>query len=73
MCVCLHLSPKMDQSRGDLSFTSKGFKNWNDATVSFKNHEASASHKDALQVMVVIPSTCQDVSEILPQEHAREE
>ena len=65
-------SKKMERSRGDLSFTSKGFKNWKDATISFKNHEASASHKDALQVMVVIPLTWQDVGEMLSQEHARE-
>ena len=72
VCVSALKSKKMERSRGDLAFTSKGFKNWKDATISFKNHEASASHKDALQVVVVIPSTCQDVGELLSQEHARE-
>ena len=72
VCVSALKTKKMDRSRGDLAFTSKGFKNWKDATISFLNHEASASHKDAMQVVVVIPSTCQDVGEILSQEHARE-
>ena len=44
----------MDQSRDNLAFTSNGFKNWKDATISFKNHEASASHKEALQVVMVL-------------------
>jgi hypothetical protein len=62
----------MDRSRGDPAFTSNGFKNWKDATISFKNHELSASHKEALQVVVVIPSTCPDVGDMLSREHARE-
>ena len=44
----------MDRSRDNLAFTSNGFKNWKDATISFKNHEASARHKEALQVVVVL-------------------
>lgn len=70
VCVSALKSKKMDRSQGDLAFTSKGY--WKDATISFKNHEASTSHKDAMQVVVVIPSTCQDVGEMLSQEHACE-
>ena len=44
----------MDQSRDNFAFTSNGFKNWKDATISFKPHEASASRKEALQVVVVL-------------------
>lgn len=62
----------MDRSRGDPAFTSSGFKNWKDATVRFKNHEASASHKTALQVVVVIPSTCPDVGDMLSRTHLQE-
>ena len=43
-----------------------------DATISFKNHEASGSQKEPLQVVVVIPSTCLDVGEMLSTEHAHE-
>ena len=62
----------MYQSTGDLTFTTNGFKNWKDATISFKTHEASASHKEALKVVMVIPSTCSDVGEMLSREHTQE-
>ena len=54
MCVSALKSKRMDRSRGNLAFTSNGFKNWKDATISFKIHEASASHKEALQVVMVL-------------------
>ena len=54
VCVSALKSKRMYQSRGNLAFTSNGFKNWKDATISFKNHEASARHKVALQVVVVL-------------------
>ena len=72
MCVSALKSKRMERSRGDIAFTSNGFKNWKDATISFKNHEASASHKEALQVVMVIPATCSDVGEMLSREHAQE-
>ena len=72
VCVSALKSKRMERSRGDLAFTSNGFKNWKDATISFKNHEASASHKEALQVVMVIPATCSDVGEMLSREHAQE-
>ena len=73
VCVSALKSKRMERSRGNLAFTSNGFKNWKDATISFKNHEASASHKEALQVVMVIPATCSDVGEMLSREHAKEE
>jgi len=42
---------KMQLNRGDASFVSKGFSN---GTIGFKNHETSASHKEALQVVIVL-------------------
>ena len=72
VCVSALKSKRMERSRGDLAFTSNGFKNWKDTTISFKNHEASASHKEALQVVMVIPATCSDVGEMLSREHAQE-
>ena len=54
VCVSALKSKRMDQSRDNFAFTSNGFKNWKDATISFKNHEPSASHKEALQVVVVL-------------------
>ena len=38
VCVCV-LSKSMDQSRGNLAFTSNGFKNWKDSTIRSRIHE----------------------------------
>ena len=56
-------SKRMDRSRDNLAFTNKGFKNWKDATFSFKNHKASASHKEALQVVMVLRKFASGASE----------
>ena len=71
--VLVPLNPKkMGKSRGDLAFTVKGFSNWKDGTIGIKKHEVSGSHKGALQVMVVIPSTCRDVGDMLVKQHKQE-
>ena len=58
MCLFCYISAlkskRMDRSRDNLAFTSNGFKNWKDTNISFKSHEASASHKEALQVVMVL-------------------
>ena len=54
VCVSALKSKRMDGSRDNLAFTSDGFKNWKDATTSFKNHEASANHEEAVQVVMVL-------------------
>ena len=70
LCVQALRSKRMDVKRGESAFTSTGFCNWKDGTVGLKKHEDSASHKEAMEVMVVIPSSCPDVAEMLSKEHA---
>ena len=72
VCVSALKSKKMGKSRGDLAFTVKGFSNWKDGTIGIKKHEVSGSHKGALQVMVVIPSTCRGVGDMLVKQHKQE-
>ena len=48
---------------------SKGFSNWKDGTVGFKNHEASACHKEAMQMVVVLPNCYPDIDEMLSREY----
>ena len=62
VCVSALKSKRMDQSRDNFAFTTNGFKNWKDATISFKNHGASARHKEALQVVVVLTKFVSRVS-----------
>jgi len=51
--------------------TTRGFSNWKDGTVGFKRHEQSACHRDAISVVVTIPSSTKDVGEQLSVQHAQ--
>lgn len=70
ICILALRQKKMQLNRGDTSFVSKGFSNWKDGTIGFKNHEASASHKEALQVVILLPTTCSDIGDMLSKQHA---
>ena len=49
----------------DSAFLSKvRFSNWKDATVGFANHEKSATHKHAMEVVVTLSQTHRDIGEI---------
>ena len=72
VCVSALKSKQMVKSRGDLAFTVKGFSNLKDGTIGIKKHEVSGSHKDTFQVMVVTPSTCRDVGDMLVKQHKQE-
>ena len=39
-------------------------KNWKDATVVFKSHQQSKFHKDAVDIVITIPSTTKDIGEL---------
>ena len=49
---------------------TNGFSNWKDATVSFNNHELSIFQKEAVMMMVTLPSTTPDIGELLSKQHA---
>ena len=51
-------------------FISREFTNWKDGTVSFTKHESSDCHKEAVQVMKVLPCTKQNIGEQLRQIYA---
>ena len=63
-------SKKMDIKRGDAAFTNTGFSNWKDGTIEAKKHEDSACHKEALQLIVVLPACCPNVGKMLSKEYA---
>ena len=60
----------MEIKRGDPAFTSTGFSNWKDGTISLRKHKDSACHKEVLQMVVVLPASCADIGEMLSKEHA---
>ena len=43
-----------------------------DGTIGIKKHEVSRSYKGAFQVMVVTPSTCRDVVDMIVKQHKQE-
>ena len=57
---------------GDVAFTTRGFSNWKDAKVAFKNHEKTSCHKEAVQAVLVVPASHQDCAELLSSIHAKE-
>lgn len=51
---------------------TKGFSNWKDATVAFRQHEESACHKEAVEKMLTLPATTPNVGEMLSSTLAKE-
>lgn len=49
----------------DGAFLTKGFQNWKDATVSFRKHEASECHREAVERLLSLPAATEDVGELL--------
>ena len=49
---------------------TRGFSNWKDGTRSFKNHESSAAHQEAVNMVITIPSTHQDIGRQLSKQFA---
>ena len=73
LCVKTLKAKKMTCKQGDnSSFTQTGFSYWKDATISFKKHESSASHKEAVTVTSVYPRSYRDVGELLSSTHFQE-
>ena len=61
---------KLKNKYKDSAFISRGYTNWKDGIVSFTKHESSDCHKEAVQVMEVLPRTTQNIGEQLSQIHA---
>ena len=53
-------------------FVTRGFHNWKLATASFRQHEVSACHKEAVERLFTLPATMKDVGETLSVVHAQE-
>ena len=56
----------------ELTFISKGFTNWKDATVKFAIHASSKCHKEAVLKMITLPSSTKNVAESLSTQVTRE-
>ena len=63
---------KFSGNAKDSPFLSGGYSNWKDATVGFHNHEKSATHKLAVEVVLTLSQTHKDIGEMLSINHASE-
>ena len=71
--VLFHTSDKQKMLLLDeVSFfqVTQGFCNWKDAIHSFKKHEKSVCHREAVEVMITLPATTRDIGEQLSHQHA---
>ncbi len=50
----------------------KGYSNWKDATLRLRNHELSASHREAVDMIVHLPTTTQHIGQLLSRQYASE-
>lgn len=47
----------------------RGFSNWKDATVGFKSHELSACHREAVEMVINLPSSTKHIGAILSKQY----
>ena len=64
-CVKAYKEKKLFSNTSDPSFIKRGFHNWKDATLKFRAHESSNTHKEAILKIVTLPKTTKDVGESL--------
>ena len=52
--------------------TSKGFSYWKDATMLFKKHQETKTHREAVEAVITLPKTTGNVGELLNKTHKAE-
>lgn len=70
-CVKACKEKKLISSNAESAFITKGFTNWKDASVKFKEHANSKCHTDAMLVTVTLQAT-PDIGEVLNRQTIKE-
>ena len=61
-CMKAFKEKKMKSTKkADPAFVINGYCNWKDATVGFRNHEVSGCHREAVEVIITLPSTTMNI------------
>ena len=71
-CVRAYQGNHFSTTHIERMFISNGYSNWNNATESFRCHEGSRGHKDAILKTQTLPQSTRDVGESLSRAHAEE-
>ena len=58
--------------RASVTLVSKGFYNWKDAKVAFRNHEESMVDRKSVEMLFSLPRTTKDMGETLFESYAKE-
>ena len=58
--------------KADPAFVINGYFNWKDATVGFRNHEVSGCHREAVEVIITLPSTTMNIGAHLSNQYIQE-
>ena len=70
-CVKELKETKIQPNRNiELPFTSKGFCNWKDAKVTFRNHEDSTVHRKSVEMLYTLLRMTKDIRETLSESYA---
>eukprot|EP00117_Sycon_ciliatum_P030833 scpid51445/ scgid24231/ len=73
VCLTADVEKKfLASTKRDLASISKGFTYWKDATASFKKHQTSKSHQEAVSATEVLPTQVKDVCEMLSTQHQQQ-
>ena len=74
--VCLKADKEgkfLSSTKRDPAFVSKGYIYWRDATSAFQNiNKAMHCHREANEVVIVLPKVSTDVGELLSRKHHEE-
>ena len=65
LCAHAEKEGKLRANCKDLTFLSKGYCNWKEATEGTRRHEQQKGHVDAVQLTMVLPKSTHYVGEVL--------
>ena len=70
LCMKASLEGKfLTSTKRELSFISKGFTYWKEATTAFKKHQGSDCHREATEELVLLPQQVMgNIGEMLSNE-----
>ena len=62
---------QLKSSKSEVSFISRGYTNWKNATAGFRKQESTDCHKEAVEIHL-LPQQCADISETFQKSLSKE-
>ena len=60
----------LSSKKREAAFISKGYTYWKEATTALKKHQTSDCHREAVEILIVLPQCTKDIAELQSAEHA---